>query len=223
MKKRIFNVTVGGYYVVSVVLGLLMALAIGLTLCCVWFDQLYRLYSLPVAEELVYEKEIDIELLQTVQQDTELKRKRQTLDEVWSCLPMTDLWDSAYVSGGIGEEGRNFGPVLMVVAAIATILLSIMIMEGKSANKAWRQKMFQAMSFAALFLLLTLVTKYTILRTYGELSTIIVMTPVILLIWPIFSLCKIRCTGEQETVSAMLREVCGKIGAFRCRIGKLVE
>lgn len=197
MKKKMFNATIGGYYLVSIILGIVMMFTVSLMLCDLW-DYLYDSYY--ESRELAMEQygatwtesgyvitDSDAEA-QAVQKD--LNDRDTALESAWSFLPMTKLWNMMYVPGKNGLSGRNYGPVWMTVFAVITVIFAVMIMEGKSMNKAWRLKMIQAVSIAATLLLFSSALKCAQMRSYGRSSTVDMVVPVILLIIPLIVLRK---------------------------------
>lgn len=183
MKKKIFNATIGGYYVVSIILGIAIALTVGMMVMDAWD------YALDIGRS----KDSLATLKGGLAWD-------EFLDEAWLYLPMTGLYGMLY-GGEYSDTGRylygyNYAPVVLMVSAVVVVFLSVMIMEGKSANKAWRQKMHQACGWGLLIILMDLAFWYARRRMYGSIPTGVVLVPVILLIIPFLVLKKTRIRKE---------------------------
>lgn len=202
MKKRFFNVTIGGYYVVSVILGIAMALTVGMMVMDAWsyaLDCNGALHSRILEEYGLPSNSNSLSGLSATEETDAAwavyESRDEFLDEVWSYLPMTGLYGLLYESNKLGAH--NYAPVVLTVSAIVTVFLSVMIMEGKSANKAWRQKMHQACGWWLLILLMDLAAWYARRRMFGWIPTGVVLVPVVLLIIPILILKKTRIRGEK--------------------------
>ena len=184
MKKRFFNVTIGGYYVVSIILGIAMALTVSLAACDLWF---HAYESHKMAGELL-----------TIQDDLEVSKMY---------VPMYSIVRELYSMPGTAfdwEYLENYIPIFLMVSAVAVVFLSVMIMEGKSANKAWRQKMLQAGAITMLIILFVVAGQcvekrmfgkwsymYS-MRVYNNITTWHILAPIVLLIIPLFILKKTR-------------------------------
>ena len=186
MKKRFFNATVGGYYVVSVILGIAMALTVCLMVMDVWD------YALDISRA-----ENSLATLK----DGGFAITSEWLNEAWLYLPMTGLYGmlygSEYSSTGSYLFSYNYAPVILMVSAISVVFLSVMIMEGKAANKAWRQKMCQAGGWGLLIILMDLAFWYAGRRIYGSIPAVVVLVPAVLLIIPFLILKKTRIRKEK--------------------------
>ena len=200
MKKKLFNVTVGGYYICSIVLGIAMALTISMILCDVW-DGEYEQYKFE--ERTVQQQYPDgkffLEGIMYPSDDADtrvawlaLQKKRDSLMERRTYIPMVDLWSDMQVYSHYSDYSRNYGAFCLTAMAVITVILSVAIMEGKSANKAWRQKMLQAGGCSMLIIFLDLAFRYAIERSYGNMSTFVALVPVVLLVIPLFILKKTR-------------------------------
>lgn len=203
MKKKIFNVTIGGYYVVSIVLGIAMALTVAMLACDVW-NYAWDRFDDKLEDFLDENPEVLWAATPTMQpSDVVLRRKSMALREqedclwnVWIHLPMYRLGNALYYDIGFSSSYRHhihsYVPLVLVASAIVVVWLSIQIMMGRSANKAWKQKMLQAVGFAMLILLLQLAFQYACLRSAGDVSTVTVLIPVGLLVAPLLVLKKTR-------------------------------
>lgn len=216
--KKLFNVTVGGYYLCSLVLGIMMALTIGMIACDMW-DYGFSQYL--VAEKTVtreypdggftmhnavdverYSIDYDTEIfypkgdVQTKTAWTELKRRYDNLWETERYLPMADLWDATNVYYKYGMDGYfiQYGEFCLITVAVITLVLSVLIMEGKSANKVWRQKMLQAFGIAIFIVLIDMARRCAWYRVYSRTSAtpITMLLPVVFLIIPLIILKKTR-------------------------------
>jgi len=122
----------------------------------------------------------------------------EVLEWSWIVVPLNDLGDE--LVWWEHDILYSYVPFVMLASAITTIMLSIMIMEGKSANKAWRQKMTQASAIAALIILGSIAYQCAKWRAYGDLATWTVMVPIVLLIVPLLVLKKTRVRPDQVII-----------------------
>lgn len=200
MKKKIFNVTIGGYYVVSIVLGIAMALTVCLMALDVWsyaYDRTGVLYN------AVWEKyDGDYRNNNTTLKQAfagpsaqaawaKVDSQYDFLEMAWLYMPMQRLFDDLYVLR-IHGDSYSYLPMLLMASGVVTVFLSVVIMEGKSANKAWRQKMHQAFGWGTLIILLNLAYWYARRRMYGDIPTGVVLVPIVLLAVPLLILKKTR-------------------------------
>lgn len=181
---------------VSVLLGIMIALTISMATCDVWTSRMEQIWRLKdtMRERYPLESRLDVYDLYEYKRVDEIDK---ALDDTWPYLPMARLYDVMFDV----KKGQNNGSICMVVAAIVSVVLSVMIMEGKSANKAWRQKMLQAIGIGALIVLASMTGQYAWLRSYGEMSTPVVLIPVILMTVPLVMLKKTRVRKEARTVA----------------------
>lgn len=206
MKKRFFNVTIGGYYVVSIILGIAMALTVCLMALDAWSYAFDRTCVLRRAAWEEYDGDYrnnTTRLSQAVDNAEaravweELDSQHDLLDVAWLYMPMQRLYDELYVMRPIGKSDFSYLPMLLMASAVVVVFLSVIIMEGKSANKAWRQKMHQAIGWGVLIILLDLAYWYARRRMFGSIPTGVVLVPVVLLIIPALVLKKTRIRKEK--------------------------
>lgn len=194
MKKKIFNVTLWGYYLVSIVLGIAMALTVSMMACDLWNFCFGRQIEMEEELELQYRRygaELTAEE-KAIWEEADIKSGK--IENLWVFVPLNDVGNelSVWEYGSI----HSYAPLVMMVSATVTIVLSVMIMEGKSANKAWRQKMIQAGAIAALIILMSVAYQCAEWRALGDLATWTVMVPTVLLIIPLLVLKKTRVRKE---------------------------
>lgn len=65
-------------------------------------------------------------------------------------MSLADLWDATkiYYRNGSDDYYIQYGEFYLIAVAGMALVLSVLLMEGKSANKVWRQKMLQAFGIA---------------------------------------------------------------------------
>lgn len=221
--KRLFNATVGGYYLCSIVLGIAMALTVGLAACDMWD---YGVEQYCLAENIArmeypdggftdwYDAPVDSETYSVNYDEgvfylkgsgpteaawVKLSRRFNRLTKLSHYLPMEDLWYRMNVHREWGYD--QYGEYLLATVAIMTVMLSVIIMEGKAANKAWRQKMLQAFGIAAFIVLIDIAYHCARDRVhYGELSTVELLMPVAFLLIPALILKKTRSPKKEAEV-----------------------
>jgi len=197
MKKKLFNVTVGGYYLVSLILGAAIALTIGTVTCNAWLSRSDQIWRMRDAIEERYPLGSELSPYDSYEYK-KIDEADEALNDMWPYLPMANLYDMMYDV----EAKRDNGAICMAVSVLVSVILSVMIMEGKAVNRAWRQKMLQAIGIGMLIVLLSLTWRYAWLRSYGEMSTLTVLVPVVLMIVPLVMLKKTRVRKETRTVVA---------------------
>lgn len=196
--KKLFNVTIGGYYLCSMVLGFAMAVTVCMAVCDTWNYAYSRVMILEdvVREEYggryAFSREGSVIKAGPISEEAEVawskvESKSDFLDDIWLYMPTESLYDALYVG-----HGHTYVPIVLVLSGAVTVLLSVLIMEGKSANKAWRQKMHQASGWGMLIVLSNLAYWYAVRRVYGDLSTLTVLIPLMLLVVPLLILKKTR-------------------------------
>lgn len=239
MRKIVFNAKLWGYYVVSIVLGIAMALTVSMMACDLWNFAFERYVVVEDELESQYGSRYGTEhtnqgRLAWEEADAELDK----LDRLWTYVPLNWLGNELYSVPGTAyksEYSDNYVPLAMAVSAMVTVLLSVLLMEGKSANKAWRQKMLQAVAIAALILLSSIAwqcaewrtcgkwSSYPSMRKYGVITTWHVLTPIVLMIIPLIGLKKTRLRKENEDAKRLNREVIGDFGGMLPGTGIAVE
>lgn len=228
MKKKIFNATVGGYYLVSIVLGVMMALTISMTTADLW----YHAYE----HHRVMEAELTNQYGDRYKNWTEEKAQAwkeadAKLDQLYilrTYVPMIQVSEELYYMPGTGVDRRyyeNYIPIFLMISAVLTVCLSVLVMEGRSANKAWRQKMLQAVSLAALLVLGVLAWQcaehrmlgkwgtYVGMRLYGSITTWHVLAPIILMIIPLIGLKKLKLRKGDERQTSQ-KAIIGDLGGI---------
>ena len=221
--KKLFNVTIGGYYLCSIVLGIAMALTIGLTACDMW-DYGWDQYA--EAQESVQDKypdggfvrwdpvdlsthaiNYDFDIFYPIgDKDTEtayveLKKRQNRLDELWYYVPLSDLWSSTRVYERRYDYSLQYGEYCLAVVGIVTVLLSVLIMEGKSANKVWRQKMLQAFGIAMGIVLIDVAWRCAWYTAFGGISTLTLLLPIAFLVMPALILKKTRSPKKAKVTA----------------------
>lgn len=225
MKKRFFNATVGGYYVVSIILGIAMALTVSMTACDLWFHA-YEGHKI-IEEQLTwqYGERSSVRTDQTEQREKalawkEMDAESDNLEMFRMYVPLYSIGYELYSMPGTAfrwEYFENYIPIFLMILSVIVVFLSVTIMEGKSANKAWRQKMLQATAIALLIILLTVAWQcvegrmygkwsyFYGMRYYSDITTWSILIPIILLIIPFLVLKKTRMRKEKPEMSQEAR------------------
>lgn len=244
--KKLFNVTVGGLYLCSVVLGIAMALTIGMVACDTW-DYKYNQYK--VMERSVRREypdggfteghavfmdthSINYDVGVFYPKDDEetetawatLKRRYDRLWKVRHCLPMAELWELTDVYRRYGNDGYylQYGEFCLAIVSGITVVLSVLMMEGKSSNKSWRQKMLQAFGVAMFVVLIDTARYCAEYKVYSRMpvSTVVLLLPVAFLVIPLIILKKTWLPKEARlTMGAKAVEGTRKLKARLMRNG----
>lgn len=162
--KKLFDKTLGGYYVMSVVLGLLLAVSLG-TLMEVFV--LCAPSTLP--EGLPYEKISEI---------------YDQWDYAWTFLPIR-LCNVLFASNLKGH-GLFYIELVMVGSTLLSVVLFVMMGSGKR----WRSKVFQAMGVA--LLVLFVLTAYSIISRPRAENAALAVLPILLTVIPLLLLKRSR-------------------------------
>ncbi len=124
-------------------------------------------------------------------------------------MPLADLWDATevYYRNGSDDYYIQYGEFYLIAVAGMTLVLSVLLMEGKLANKVWRQKMLQAFGIAIFIVLVDMARRCAWYRVYrGTLaSPVALLLPVAFLVVPLIILKKTRqpkkVKAEAESVN----------------------
>ncbi len=172
MKKKFFSSNVKGIYVVSLVLGVMYALIVGLVLnefCC------------EVA-------------------NWEIRRMEQQgivppefgAAEVWWMMPLLRM-DNLLQIGDL-----CYRMWVIIPLAIAAVILSVMLIEGRG-GAAWRTKQLQAISVAWAILMVDLALSYADYAVkFEDFMGWLALVPVIILIIPLMILKRIRVLPKES-------------------------